>query len=85
MKHVRSVDKLKDLLGCTRVRRKFLFLPKTFSDGVLKETRWLCFASVVEQVQPWVTYMDAFPIGVKYQWTEIGFLDSHVWIPRLAR
>ncbi len=78
MKSIKSANPLKDIEGMTRVRRKFLLFPKTFNDGHVKETRWFCFASVVEQVQAWTTYVDAFPIGVKYEWTEIGFHDSHV-------
>lgn len=78
MRNLKAVNPLKDQVGLTRVRRKFLFLPKTFTDGIVKETRWLCFAPVVEQVCIYREYIDAYYIGDGYAWFEIGFLDSHV-------
>lgn len=78
MRTIKPAKPLKDQVGQTRVRRKFLFLPKAFTNGIVTETRWWCFASVVEQVQVYDEYLGAYRTGDGYAWFEIGFLDSHV-------
>lgn len=64
---------LRDREGETRVRRKFLFFPKTFER---KRTRWLCYANIIEKVMPldiggtmvWGAY--------EWKWVPIDFEDD---------
>lgn len=64
-------------MGETRVRRKFLITPRTFRHGDLWETRWLCFADMVERVQQvWIGNDLWLPYLGGAEWVEIDFLDS---------
>lgn len=61
--------------GEIRVRRKFLWWPRTFPNS--KEGRWLCFANIREQVQMRLHYLDedAVPYKRTWSWVELGFAD----------
>lgn len=54
----------------TRVKRKFLFIPRTF-DG---ETRWLEFANIKEDYVQYLVIEDWGP-DFAYGWCETGFAD----------
>lgn len=58
----------------TRIRRKFLLIPRTFifPNGDL-ETRWLCFANIVEQVKPYSRWNGPYRLENGWAWFEIGF------------
>ena len=52
-----------------RVKRKFLFLPRSFNG----ETRWLEFANIKEEFIEYVDFGDALP-GMG--WRETGFAEQ---------
>ena len=64
---------LKEDVGKTRIRRKFLILPRSFNK---KHWRWWEYADVVEEVvemdvgghDEWGRY--------SYEWREVGFADE---------
>lgn len=68
---------LKTLDGQKRVRRKFLILPRTFRMcGDSHETRWLCFANIIEKVCPYARWHGPFRLDDGYFWKEIGFAED---------
>ena len=52
----------------TRVKRKFLIIPRTFNG----ETRWLEFANIKEEYCEFVDFGDCVP---GWGWCEMGFAD----------
>lgn len=70
---LRSKYYLRDRLGETRIRRKFLLWPRRFRR---KHWRWLEYADVVEKVTE-VDMGGTMEWGNhSYQWCEVGFADS---------
>lgn len=64
---------LKDRVGETRIRRKFLIIPCRFFS---KRWRWLEYADVVEKIcEVDVGGHDEWG-GYAYHWVEIGFADE---------